>query len=71
MAATAIFTNCQVLALWVGPFREAKGMYYYKENKFEWVHDWVQWIVLDHDNQPHCHNNNQPQDKSRKTCYQT
>jgi hypothetical protein len=66
-----IFYNFQVLALWVGPLAEAKGAYDHKEHKFEWVHDWVQWIVVDHDNQPHCCNNHQPQDKSRAKFYQT
>jgi hypothetical protein len=53
MASMAIFTNCQVLALWVGPLREAKGMYYYKEHKFERVHDlqvccWFLTVYLSH-----------------------
>jgi hypothetical protein len=34
------------------------------------VHDWVEWIFIDHNNQPHHHNNNPTQDISTKACYQ-
>jgi hypothetical protein len=55
---------------WVGfigwSFGRYTGTYYYTGYNFNLVHDWVERIFIDHNNQPYRHSNNPPQDDQEK-----
>jgi hypothetical protein len=47
-----IFHQLTGADLLVGPLGGTVSTSYDNKGKFDWVHDWVEWIFIDHDNQP-------------------